>query len=189
MQRGPGARSGRRVNPWRRSLPRLRDPERMFPFERPRFAVPDARDPAQLVLMLRQATDSMEWMLVDLLEGVVPERPGMTRARTLDDVHVLRWIADHHATPAALAEFLGRSPQTVCARLDRLCEQGLVRRAGHGRDARLVTLGLTARGEEVVAEVNAVIEELTTVWVEDIEEMGGVVEHFCRILARMAQVS
>ena len=87
----------------------------MFPFERPRFAVPDARDPAQLVLMLRQATDSMEWMLVDLLEGVVPERPGMTRARTLDDVHVLRWIADREAQAKLAGVVLRayRSEQTV----------------------------------------------------------------------------
>lgn len=82
--------------------------------------------------------------------------------RSLDQVpglklqHVRLLIAVHEhpgVASATLAETLGVSPSSVTRQADRLCEEGYLMRAQRPGNRRIVELGLTPEGEDVVRKV------------------------------------
>lgn len=176
---------------WSRGLPRLRDPDSAAYSMRGRLSCADHEDPTQLALLLRQATDSMEWALVDYLGPLVTRRVGVPHARTLDDVYVLRWVGAGRPTSTTdVADLLGRKPATVSHRLRRLNEQGLIERGPNLRDCRISTISLTEAGRELLREIEDAIDEITGLWVEDVGEVPGLtMEMLGQVLARMARVA
>lgn len=82
--------------------------------------------------------------------------------RSLDQVpglklqHVRLLIAvDEHpgVASATLAEILGISPSAVTRQADRLCDEGYLKRTQRPGNRRIVELGLTPEGKEVVGKV------------------------------------
>lgn len=202
---------GRGLSDW--PLPRLRDPDRgeMWGWTRP--LVPPPQDATQLVSLLRQATDAMELALVTVLapvmeasmaaplggaassmaqgagREVILARQGLARARTLDDVHLLRALQGRPRPSSQLAALLGRTPQTIAHRLRRLEAAALVSRERDYRDSRVVMVGLTVAGAELVVGINLVIDQLTHLWAEDVAEVEGLeIEVVNRVLERMVYV-
>jgi DNA-binding MarR family transcriptional regulator len=64
----------------------------------------------------------------------------------------LREANDETLSAGALADMLDLSPSAMTNRLDRLEEDGLVKRARDTEDRRSVNVSLTPRGEEVVGQ-------------------------------------
>jgi DNA-binding MarR family transcriptional regulator len=147
----------------------------------------DPDDPRNLALLLRQATDSMEWALVRYLATDLGESLGQPGARTLDDVHLLRWLRRRSATVGELAEVLGRRTPTVTNRVTRLEGLGLVTRGGHWQDGRLVMVALTGEGRALVERVDAALDGLADLWVEDLSDIPDLTyEQVGRVLSRLA---
>lgn len=170
-------------------LPRLRDPHPGVWQLPKRLVTPDYTDPCRLVLLLRQASDSMECALIEQLIPVLGVALGTPGARTLDDVYVLRWLARRPSSPTMLAELLGRRLSTVSQRVERLVTQGLVLHDGN-RDGRSFTARLNSEGRALVRSIDEVFEQLAHVWSEDVAEASGLdTAAFGLVLARMAQVA
>lgn len=184
----PGAPTRRGAIIASHDLPRLRNPMGIG-WERPKpMQTPHCEDPRELVLLLRQATDSMEWALVRQLVPILGEELGAPNARTLDDVHLLRWIAERPSVATDLAELIGRRVSTVCHRLNRLYAQELIQRKAYVLDARAFTVTLTPKGAKLVEQINAIFDELAHLWCEDIaEDSGMTMSQLGRVLGRMAQ--
>ena len=60
---------------------------------------------------------------------------------------------DKPLTPAALADRTGVTRATITGLVDTLERDGLVTRTPHPEDRRMMSVGLTARGEKLLAEI------------------------------------
>lgn len=73
---------------------------------------------------------------------------------TVPQLKSLFFIATHPGTnPSKLAAALGVTPSNVTGIVDRLVEQGLVRREENHEDRRALTLSLTEKGESILANL------------------------------------
>jgi DNA-binding MarR family transcriptional regulator len=72
---------------------------------------------------------------------------------SLAHYRVLSAIASGEARASRIAERLALGKPTVSAAVEALCQRGLLDRAGLQADQRVVTLGLTPQGREVLDRV------------------------------------
>jgi DNA-binding MarR family transcriptional regulator len=91
-----------------------------------------------------------------LLRGLGPDDPWLAVELTMPQLKVLfRLNAQGPARVGALARALRVTLPTMTGILDRLVEQGLIRREEAPTDRRLVISRLTAAGEELVDQLQA----------------------------------
>jgi DNA-binding MarR family transcriptional regulator len=129
-----------------------------------REALPDQRGLGAWRAFLRAHASLMRSLATDLVD-----KTGMT----LGDFDVLAQLAlaggELRMTELAAKAFTSRSGMT--RRVDRLVDEGLVRRAGADADARGVVVALTDRGVERLSEVlPAHLRKVSELFVEPLDD-------------------
>ncbi|MQA84733.1 MAG: MarR family transcriptional regulator [Streptosporangiales bacterium] len=115
----------------------------------------------------QQATDAgLEWILMRLatrLERLQTEAlAGLSEPVTFRQYRILARVRGGHTSLTGLAHALRRSLPTVSASVDILVKRGLLTRDPAPNDRRLITLGVTRRGVEVLEEGRVTLESLTS---------------------------
>ncbi len=100
---------------------------------------------------------------------------------SLHQFRILDMVWDGGVGPSELARLLGISPPAVTVLLERLENEGMLRRSPGSRDRRRVDLELTERGRELVRKVNARRRALVNKVLEGME--GSELESMGRGLA------
>ena len=99
-----------------------------------------------LCLHLRRLTRD----ILDIIDRYF-ERSGFSRSR-FDILRLLFHHPDHAQTPAELASDVGLTRASMTSNLDYLETKGLVRREPHPSDRRSISVSLTEKGQEFMAE-------------------------------------
>ena len=86
----------------------------------------------------------------------------IARAITQSEITVLMHLSseDHQTSPALLADYIGVTRPRVTQILDSLEQNGLVMRVKNTKDARRVTIELTAEGRAIYKRYNARSKEV-----------------------------
>lgn len=97
---------------------------------------------------------ALQTRIYRLLRTLEPADPWLTTELTMPRIKVLMLLNAQGPSPVgALARAMGVTLPTVTGVLDRLVEQGLVRRDDDPSDRRLVISRLTEHGQEVVDQL------------------------------------
>jgi DNA-binding MarR family transcriptional regulator len=107
-------------------------------------------------------------LLVDDLHERLVER-GWTDVREAYGF-VLLAVGDRATSTTELAELLGVTKQAMSKMLDTMEAAGFVRRVVDDSDARVKVVTLAPRGRRLLAEVEAIYEELEQSWADEIGE-------------------
>lgn len=112
----------------------------------------------------------------------------MTYGITGSQFFVMKRIYEHgRVTVSALAEEIGVSLSAISALVDRLSKAGFIARSRDEEDRRLVWLGITPQGKEVLQTCLAVRREMMEKYVgqlseEDLEQLLRIYEKLLAIL-------
>lgn len=149
-----------------------------------RMERPEPEEPKDLLILLRQASDSADAAVLRALAPVIEQHLGRLRPAHLTHVHILRRLALREITATHLVDYLTRSKARVAALVDELESAGLVERSEDAFDARHKRLVITDAGRELVREADEVLEDMVDLISDDI----GDIEELATRLARLADL-
>lgn len=181
QRRGIGSSEREWNAPWERLRVRLAlrhdldvDPGR-------RWERPSQTDPANLALLLRQASARVD---ADAARMLGATAPGVSPV-ALD---VLRRLADKPSYGVNLAEYLRLSPARVSRLLDGLSAKGLVSREGSGADLRVRVVALTDHGRQLLDDVEPRVQDLADQWLDELEGDGDARAALLQLVAVLADL-
>lgn len=167
-----------------------------------RWERPDPDDPRDVVLLLRQAADSLEQATARCLHGTaaagsisgrVAVKPGRRGNRNgtamLTDLYVLRRLSVRPSGVTQLAEYLGCSHTTTSRVLSRLESAGLVMRDVRLDDGRSSMAWPTDAGHHVIEQTNRVLDDGAGLVVQVVGTVEGIaLRPLLAVLAGLADV-
>jgi DNA-binding MarR family transcriptional regulator len=108
----------------------------------------------EINLTALEAVQRLVWsgrLAEDILERTAIAS-GLRRRGDYEVLALLRRVEPVLLTPLEVARYLQTSPSGMTGKLDRLEEQGLIRRTRDPKDRRAIRLGITDTGRTVISE-------------------------------------
>lgn len=136
-----------------------------------RIERPNVQDPRDLLILLRQASDSADAAVLRAMAPVTERYLGPVRPAHLTHLHILRRLDTREITPTHLVDYLTRSKARVAVLVDELVDAELVVRSVDHDDARHRRLLITPRGRAMVREVERTLDRMIDLVGDDIGDI------------------
>lgn len=81
-------------------------------------------------------------------------------------IQILILLSGGDRTITSISHFLGIAKPNITPLLDRLCKRGLVQRERSKTDRRVVNVGLTDEGREILGQIHDVVGQQIGLWEE-----------------------